>query len=162
MRFYTRSEQDKEADSLIKAYRDAAGLLPIIRKVLVQFDGKVFNCRLEKALQEASGQYIHAKMEYKNLRLYTYYRWQYITLAECPISEMKDGKRINADKLIESATERRTGLLQTAADIERTKARADEINAQIAQIEKLLDSVTANICSEAKSIYGLYARVTRA
>ena len=50
----SREEQDKRVKTEVAARREAAAAFPFIRPVLQQFNGKVYNCRFEKALQEAA------------------------------------------------------------------------------------------------------------
>lgn len=55
MYYYKKEDQDAAARAYIKAYRDAAALYPKIKKVIQSFDKKVFNKRLETALQNETG-----------------------------------------------------------------------------------------------------------
>ena len=50
----TRESQDKQAQMEVEARREAAAAFPFIRPVLQRFNGKVYNCRFEKALKEAA------------------------------------------------------------------------------------------------------------
>ena len=46
-------DKKKRIASEIKKLKNAASFYPVIKPIIQSFDGKVFNCRLEKALQEA-------------------------------------------------------------------------------------------------------------
>ena len=72
MNLYNRELQDGYILSRIKLYREAATYAPALIKVFNSFDGKVFNCKLEKALQEAiPNKYIHVRKEYTFSKFYS-------------------------------------------------------------------------------------------
>lgn len=135
------------------AHREAADLFPAIRKVFEQFDGKVFNCRLEKALQESTGKRIYVCKRDYLIEVYIYldsYRGntQY-TLATLKPEELKDGKRIPAAVLIKSARERRETHLKEAAALEAAPDTVPEIVQHIqyfiTQANKLVDSLPYSV-----------------
>lgn len=142
-----------------EAHRNAAQLFPAIRKTLEQFDGKVFNCRLEKALQEATGCRVYAKKSKYSIDIYTYisdYRGNsWYTLARLKNEDLKDGKRIPAAAFISSAREYREKHLQEAAELEAAPdtvpEMAEHIRYFIAQANKLVDSIPYVI----RDMYGL-------
>ena len=61
MRYCSREEADKDITAYIEELRKCAGIIPAIKKTVQEFDGKVLNCRLEKALEAATGEYIHVE-----------------------------------------------------------------------------------------------------
>ena len=53
MRYYNSIEEaHKAARNRAKYYRTATDLIPTVNQILKDFDNKVYNCRLEKALKE--------------------------------------------------------------------------------------------------------------
>ncbi len=155
---YTREERNKAIENKAASYREAANLFPIIRKVINQFDGKCFNCRFEKALQEASGKRIYVKKEYDRfLCIYTYSKNSYnqITLANINLADMPDGKRIPGDLLIESAKDRYSRLLSNAAELESMIEKVDLIETQLKYFKSQIERIVSTIPYEARDIYNL-------
>lgn len=52
MRFYNYEDAEKQIQKDMEAYNEVNATLPAVRKVIRSFDGKIFNVKLEKALQE--------------------------------------------------------------------------------------------------------------
>lgn len=152
--YYDEESRRNGCKKTAAAHRSAADLFPVIRKVFEQFDGKVYNCRFEKALQEAAPDnrvYVH-KREYA-IEVYTYqndYRGDSIyMLAYVSTKDLKDGKRIPADKLIESARECRESHLKDAAVLDSAPETAPEmvkqINYFLNQANKIIESLPYDI-----------------
>ena len=145
----------------INSRRQAAEAFPHLRKTLESFDGKVFNCRLEKALREDGNYWIVElkRSDYCGDRLEirfcrrttntTSTDWQYmlgVNLGKATDKAPKwDGKRLPAALLIESAAEQRAHLLKEAAAMEEARERVPELTQQIEymknQFRALVDSV---------------------
>jgi len=159
--YYSREDQNKAAQTMAESFRTTAAQLPRLKKVLKSFDGKVFNCRLEAALNEPKNPvYIFCRKRYKYLEIYTYVGNHQRTLATCLLDEMPDGKRIPADLLIKSAEDRRADFLKTAAEIERAAEQMDTIKEQIEQVKRLLEGITKPLPYEVIDIYNLNYRLT--
>lgn len=163
-RYYTDGDKEKAAKRLAEDYREAARLFTEIRPVIESFDGKVFNCRFEKALQEKTGRRIYCRKEYEKWITIHYYSInfnQHMTLAVLKIEDMIDGKRINAARFLESGRENYTEHLQKAAKIEEAIEKAPEIKRQIAELAKMIGVLSAQIDSyEAREIFDLNYRIT--
>lgn len=176
MRYYTRENQDNAAREEIAAYRQFAAAYPLIARVSKEYDGKCFNCRFEKALQDAcNSQFgfrmlddgriygnvqIYARKRYKWLEIDMYIKSQSHNLAQIALDDMPDGKRIPADKIIKSAAEKREKFLQEAAQLEKDMAMVDIYKNQIAQIEKILDGIEKQLGTRVKDIYNLRYRLS--
>ena len=152
-------DPDAEIRERANTYRDAAALFPAIRRTLEAFDGKMFNCRLEKALREATSNRVFAGKRYMWLEIYIYENGNQITLAQIKLEELTDGKRIHAALLIESAREHRESLLQRAADLETAIDRAPAVRQQLQQLEALIIKLRESIPYEARDVYRLDYRV---
>ena len=139
------------------AHREAADLFPAIRKVFEAFDGKVFNCRLEKALQEATGRRVFVKKSDYSIEVYIYlddYRGNsWYTLAFVKCEELKDGKRIPAAAFIDSARSRREKHLQEAAQME---AAPDTVPEMVQHIKYFIDQANRLIDSLPYSVREMY------
>lgn len=156
---YTKEDQDTATRSYIKAYRDAAALYPGIKRVIQAFDNKVFNKRLQTAIQDGTGArvYIENRPNLIDVHIYgPHSNW--ITLAILNKEDMPDGKRINAEKLIESLTDHRNTLLKTAARYEEQIEQIDQVKEQLKQIDKQLKAVLAPYDYTIRDIYGINKR----
>lgn len=160
MYYYKKEDQDAAARAYIKAYRDAAALYPKIKKVIQSFDRKVFNKRLETALQEGTGARVFVENRPNLIDIHVYGpHSNWITLAILQKEDFVDGKRIDAGKLIESLTDHRNTLLQTAARYEKQIEEIDQIKIQIKQIKKLLNDVLEPYDYTMRDIYGINAKL---
>ena len=160
MYYYKKEDQDAAARAYIKAYRDAAALYPKIKKVIQSFDKKVFNKRLETALQEGTGARVFVENRPNLIDIHVYGpHSNWITLATRSKDDFIDGKRIDAGKLIESLTNHRNTLLQTAARYEKQIEEIDQIKIQIKQIKKLLNDVLEPYDYTMRDIYGINAKL---
>lgn len=148
---------NKKAQQRIDNLRSAADMATKITKVIEQFDGKVYNCRFDKALKEAVGNRIRTEKRYTLLAIYTWPDTSYdsITIATLDISDMQDGKRINAEKLIESTRKYREDLLRKAYEIETGMTFAPQIQDYIRQSIDKLNKYLDTIPSDIRDIYGL-------
>jgi hypothetical protein len=161
MRYYSKEEQDKAAHTRANEYRKAAAVFPRLKKVVTAFDGKVFNCRLEKALNEDPDQErIFVQKRYKWLEFHTWHNGNQYTIAAIQLEDMPEGKRIPADLIIKSAEEKRISLLKSAAEIESAMEKVDIVKQQIQQLQHLLTGITGALPYEVKDIYGLGYRLT--
>lgn len=161
MYYYKKEDQDAAARAYIKAYRDAAALYPKIKKVIQSFDKKVFNKRLETALQNETGArvFIENRLNMIDVHVYGGPRSTWITLAILSKDDFIDGKRINAEKLIESLTDHRNTLLQTAARYEKQIDEIEQVKEQIKQIKHLLCNVLEPYDYTMRDIYGINTKL---
>lgn len=164
--FYgNREDQNKRIQEIIDENRAAAQLFPEIRKVIMNFDNKVFNIKLQKALQESTGKRIFTESRdfgnyggHVNIYIYGNAGRQY-TIATLKREDMEDGKRINAAKMIESARSNREAHLKTAYNLEQSMQQIDTIKQQINDIKKLLEAVTAGLHYEIRDTYNIPSRL---
>lgn len=160
MYYYKKEDQDAAARAYIKAYRDAAALYPKIKKVVLSFDKKVFNKRLETALQEGTGARVFVENRPNLIDIHVYGpHSNWITLAILQKDDFVDGKRINAEKLVESLTDHRNTLLKTAARYEKQIEEIDQVKEQIKQIKHLLCNVLEPYDYTMRDIYGINAKL---
>lgn len=83
----------------------------------------------------------------------------YTPLASIHPDDMPDGKRIPADKLIESAREHRAEMLKDAESLRQAMEESEEIKKKLKQLEAAMHSLTDHFCHRAKDIYGFNIRV---
>lgn len=154
----TMEDKQKAAAAKVQEYRDAAALYPIIAKVIIKFDGKVFNKRLQTALQEAAGPKIYAHRRNDYIEVYTYgSRGAQYTIAYYR-GLTDENKRIDAEKLLQSAKANREKYLKTAYDIERSAAGINTHIAYIKELEDRLSSYRGALPWEVRDIFELNRR----
>lgn len=168
MNFCTKEEQIERAAQAVAGRREAAATFPLVREVVRRFDGKVFNCRFEKALQEAlqgaapGHVYVNKNDYWLTVRYHAHatpgYNYPF-TLCQLRASEMPDGKRLDGKALYESLTACRAALLREAAAIEEQAAKADEYREQIEQMKRTLEHLTGSITITVRDIFNLNYRM---
>jgi hypothetical protein len=157
MRYYrTPEEQQKDLQNRIDSYRAAAAMVPTVIKVLRSFDNKVYNCRLDKALREATDNNIGVYNQYGFISIYATYTTNYnhINLATFRLEELEN-KRIDSDKLIEQVKTAREQLLKQAYDIETLSEQADSIREYIRQSIDKLESICRSLPNDIREIYNI-------
>ena len=139
------------------AHREAAALFPAIRKTFEAFDGKVLNCRLEKALQESTGRRVYVKKSDYSVEVYTYvsdyHGYSWYSLAHIKSEEMKDGKRIPAAALINSARNYREQHLKDAAKLEDAPDTVPETIQHIKYFVEQANKLIADLPYSVRDIY---------
>lgn len=157
MRYYrSTEEQQKDLENRIESYRAAAAMVPTVIKVLKTFDNKVYNCRLDKAIREATDNKIGVYNQYGFISIYATYTTNYnhINLATFRIEDLKN-KRIDAEKLIEQAKTAREQLLKKAYEIETISGQADNIREYIKQSIDKLESICRGLPDDIREIYNI-------
>lgn len=145
MRCYTREDAENATRERIKDLRTYAGMIPTIKKVFQDFNGKIYNCRVEKAIQAATGEYIKGEKRGEGISFYTYNRGNCFTLARMTYKDMTDGKRINAAQVCESLNENRARLLEEAANLERQLETIGETLKQLEQLKKTWEKIAGGL-----------------
>lgn len=157
MRYYHSTEdQKKDLDSRVESYRRVAGYAPAIIKVLKQFDGKVFNCKLDKAVREATDNEIGVYKRYGFIYISGHYMTNYheITLAAFKEDELQN-KRIDAEKIINQVITAREELLKKAYSVETYAAQADNIREYVRQSIDKLEKMCRAIPDDIRDIYNI-------
>lgn len=155
---YTTEEQNKAAENLISDYEYLATLYRELVPVLERFDGKVFNCRLEKAIQEATKKRIYCRNNGHCIDVYAYTPNFNQMRTICAV-KTPENKRIIADEWMQNARERREGFLKAAEQLRQAMPRIDTIKEQIKQLTKALDGITGGLSYEIQDIYGLHYHI---
>lgn len=158
---YYHSEEEK-AEAIKKTvdeYRAAAGFFPAIRRAIEKFDGKVLNCRLEKAMQEETGKRIYVSKDKSSVDIHyygsTYSGNTYITLARIDAEKLTDGKRIPAAVLIQAAREKREEHLKEAAKLEEVAERVEQIKYQIEYFRGQASKLAGALPYEIRDVYNI-------
>lgn len=158
--YQTEEDRKKDLGSRIESYRQAAAMIPTVIKVLKAFDNKVYNCRLDKAIREATDNKIGVYNQYGFISIYATYTTNYhhINLATFRIEDLKN-KRIDAEKLIEQVKKSREDLLKKAYEIETTAQQADNIREYVKQTIEKLESICQSLPDDIRDIYNIPYRI---
>lgn len=158
--FWRNAEDaNKEAQKRIEMYREAAGIIPAVINAIHRFDGKVYNCRFQNALQEEAKNVYANKTEYY-IEVYMWFNGRHINLARIKTEELIDGKRIPAGKMIESARGYQSSHLKTAYEIETSLQQVEQCKAYLREMKEKIENFTAKIPGDVREIYNipLYVR----
>ena len=167
--FTSKKEADARAAMEAAGRREAAAILPLVQDVIWQFDRKVYNCRFEKALQEALAGKAPGRIYVRKDQYWVLVEYlpkatpgcYSFTVCQMKTGDLVDGKRINGQVLSESLKERCASLLEDAAAIEEQSAKADEYQRQFEQLRRSFSELRDGIHSTVCDIYGLNYRVVR-
>ena len=155
---YYRSteERQKDLNNRIESYRQAAAHVPQIIKTLKQFDGKVYNCRLDKALRKATNGKVGVYNQYGFISIYACYTTNYhhINFATFRLEDLEN-KRINAEKLIEQVKAARENLLDKAYKVETYSEQADNIREYVKQSIEKLESICKSLPDDIREVYNI-------
>ena len=159
--YRTPQEQQQAARAKVETYRNAAALFPKLSKAFMAFDGKCINKRLETLLRDETGRRLIVKRRYRYIDVYIYeYGASIITLARLEINEEDQRPRLDAEKAIQSAREKREELLRRAYAIEQAAKTAPQLREYIKQEAERLEKLVKDIPYEAKDIFNLSLRIT--
>lgn len=142
MDFYDNEERRKAITDHIAKLRDIAALYPVIVPVITKFDNKIYNVRFKNALAEASSSikyHVFTEKRFNYMEIYVYDSGSQYTLAQVTIDDMPDGKRIPAEKLLDSARIKREELLRRAYELENIDIK--QVLDQLNQAKALYNSI---------------------
>lgn len=149
-------------DNRINALRDAANVIPALCKVIREFDGKVYNVRFDRAIKAATDQHVYVDTRYNWISIQMYaqsFSGASITLAQIRREDLKGGKRIPADKMIESARSCRASFLNDAYCLESSKDEMYQAREYIIQEVEKLNRYVGSLPSVARDLYEIPYRI---
>lgn len=133
--------------------RQLVKLMPIVRETIRKFSGKVYNKRFNTALGKAI-EAKHGKDFYFRAELSCSGEWLWISvgihghwsdsvsLCGCPLDE---GKRMNAEKLIDSCNKHYSDILQEVSAIECNIDRMPEIVEQLSKLHFMQEQIKKSV-----------------
>lgn len=141
----SEEERNKELDNRINGYKNVAALVPKVIEIIKEFDGKVYNCRLDEALRKATNNDISISKNHYSETLYIsgHYPNNYhsITLASFEKDNFEN-KRINAQLLIDKIEKSRDILIAKAEELEECR---DKIQEYKSHVEEAIESINAYV-----------------
>lgn len=163
--YYTNSEREKNALQEAQALRLAASQISKIKKIISDFDGKIYNCRFDEAINKLKNDNIIVSSfvdsyGYFNIYVSDRHRASNIYLLRCKKATkgeerpyFTDTKRIKADAMIEQLNYKYGELLKSASEIEETvKDIKTKIN-QLESLKKAMNVIISTIPAEVANIY---------
>lgn len=172
MRFYNYEDAEKQIQKDMEAYNEVNATLPAVRKVIRSFDGKIFNVKLEKALQEINPR-IHVYKRYNSVEIYMYCQGSSNPLTICSSALpdnsyhdnakhfIQDNKRINADLALQDIETHRAGRLKEMDSWKQFLQNREQIKQQLEALKKEIDYITGLIPYRMRDYFGIGYRVTR-
>jgi hypothetical protein len=138
--------------------RQAASLFPALCRVFRAFDGKVYNKRLDSAIQAEAGRvYIQKRDQY--IDIYTYSEGgDHFTLLYFKLPE---NKRIKAANFIQAAESKRNEYLQEAFHLEQIIPTIDTRKKQIEHIKHLLEMTLQDLSYSEQELFELNYHIRR-
>lgn len=150
------------AERYIQECRAAAGLFPALRRVILAFDGKIYNKRFETALQSEIGRiYAEKKTNGDRQVLNVWYyseSGEYMTILWC---DLPGDKRIKAADLIQAAAVKRAEYLKNAYHMAQVLPTIETRRQQIELLKNQLAGVLYDLTYTEKEIFGLHQRISR-
>lgn len=126
-----------------KALRDAVGFYPAIRKVLYRFDGKVYNKRFDDAVAETTSRKCFVARDSYNrdyVEIYAHgFNFGSQSLLRFKLSDLPDGKRIDAFALSKLMNDQRDSLLKKAYSLE---SAIDDAGNVLNELQSLISLIT--------------------
>lgn len=149
--------------SLISNYREAAKLARAIIPIIKKFDNKVYNKRLQTALQDATKKRIYCEKNNYYFRIYIYDdTYTQITLAHLNTKEaLTDEKRIRAEKITEKLNAAYSDLLTQAYDLYNILPQVDLYKTQLEFYKTKIEQIVNSLPYEIKDNFDLNYRVRR-
>lgn len=150
------------AERYIQECRAAAGLFPALRRVLLSFDGKIYNKRFETALQGEIGRiYAEKKTNGDRQVLNVWYyseSGEYMTILWC---DLPGDKRIKAADLIQAAANKRAEYLKNADHMAQVLPTIETRRQQIELLKNQLEGVLCDLTYTEKDLFGLHQKISR-
>lgn len=144
------TKEQEKIQEIIEELEATQAVVESVKAVVKTFDGKCYNCRLKKAIEEQSDCWL-----YEN-----HYCTDSITIvrrhcnnnktnnvAAVRKSDFLDGKRINAEKLIaaidKAAADRAKKIFTLQSEMVWAEGAIEAINQQIRELNKYLDGISS-------------------
>jgi len=170
MIYGSNDERRKHIQNRIDGKKELVKYFPVVKKVVQQFDGKVYNCKLDKALKEATTDEQHP---YGAVYCHIAYGgWIEIVAHGCnhgmsesvsilyiAKSDLKDGKRIDAAQWLEHINNNYAGLMKEISGLEHDLETIDDTLKQIEMLKKQIKTLVEPLSWTTRDAYGI-SRIT--
>ncbi len=150
------TKEQEKIQARIREYKKSLDMVEPVKAIVKAFDGKCYNCRFGKAIADI-GCY-EDKSNYSDWitirRRDGIYNDSAATIFSIRLSDMLDGKRINAEKIIANIDERvesrHKTIFRLEYELKSVEGVIEYLNQKIAEINSIVDSLSSE-CLEAYS-----------
>lgn len=165
--FYTSEERTKEIKKEVQSLRAAASNICRIKKVVSAFDGKIYNCKFDNAIETLSNDSVRI---YSHINSYGYFILDFYdkdtnktinliytkkATKDTETDYFTSNKRIKAEHFINVLNDKYAELLKRATDIERSSENITTTLQQLESLKKSMNVIIAGLPTEITSIYNL-------
>ena len=147
----------------ISNYRDAAKMARAIIPVIKNFDNKVYNKRLQTALQEEKKKRIYCEKNNYIFRIYIYNDcYEQITLAQLQVNKaLTENKRIISAEIINELNKKYSDLLKDAYELENILPQVDLYKTQLEFYKNKIEQIVSSLPYQITDNFDLNYRVRR-
>lgn len=150
------TKEQEKIQARIREYKKSLDMVEPVKAIVKAFDGKCYNCRFGKAFADI-GCY-EDKSNYSDWitirRRDGIYNDSAATIFSIRLSDMLDGKRINAEKIIANIDERvesrHKTIFRLEYELKSVEGVIEYLNQKIAEINNIVGSLSSE-CIEAYS-----------
>ena len=173
MIYGTNEDRKRFIEKKIEAKQGMIRFFPIVKKVIQEFDGKCYNCKLDAALKEAAATYdldhwitkdnragVYCHINYHDwIEITAYINNESVDLFYMRKDELKDGKRIDASVWLENINRHYEQLMKDINNLKRDLETIDSTLEQIEILKKQLNALVAPLSWTTRDAYNIH-RIT--
>lgn len=151
------TKEQEAIKAMIEELKATQAVINEVESVVMDFDGKVYNCRFEKAIKEKTSCFVILDRYYTEgitiQRINSNCSTSTGVVVHVKKSEICDNKRINAGRLIaaidKAKQERNKKIFQLTNELTWIEGAIESINEQIRAVNRMVNSISY----EAQAIY---------
>lgn len=147
----------------ISNYREAAKMARAIIPVIKKFDNKVYNKRLQTALQDDTKKRIYCEKNNYIFRIYIYNdSYDQVTLAQLQVDKaLTENKRIVSAEIINELNKKYSELLKDAYELENILPQVDLYKSQLEFYKTKIEQIVSSLPYQITDNFDLNYRVRR-
>jgi hypothetical protein len=152
------TKEQEKIQARIREYKKSLDMVEPVKAIVKAFDGKCYNCRFDNAIQEVNCFVHHNRYSdcVEIVREYSYNDDTAAIICYFNLSKvLEDGKRINAEKIIENITNRMNKHKQTIMQLECALKTIEDtlvyLNQKIAEVNNIVTSLSSECIDIYKS-----------
>lgn len=166
MIYGSNDDRKKYIQAKIDAKRGLIKYFPVIKNVVQDFDGKVYNCKLDRAIREATvndqqprgGCYCH--IAYNDwIEICAYIGSESFDFLYFKKSDLKDGKRIDAAVWLDNINSHYAKLMQDITRLERDLEVIDDTLSKVEILKKQIETLVEPLTWTTRDAYNI-GRIT--
>jgi len=162
MFFGTNEDRKNRIQKMIDAKKAMLPCFPLVKKIIQDFDGKCYNCKLDKAIEEAAkaaNMNIYAGVERNSIYIRAYYDHESKYLFYFHKDDLKEGKRIDAAKWFEYINAEYSRTQKEIYQMQNELLTIDDTMKQIEVLKKQIETLVEPLSWEVRDTYNI-SRIT--